>query len=210
MSAPSQTSFSALRIGLLGTALLLACGPSAYEPRNGDIVFQISRSDQSQAIQRAMHSPYSHVGIVYLEAGEPYVYEAVQPVSRRTLDDWVKSGEGEHVVVKRLRDADRLLTPSNLEKMRAEGEKFEGKDYDLYFEWSDDRLYCSELVWKIYQRALGLEIGRPQRLRDFDLSDPIVKAKIEERWGASPPLEEMVISPGAMFDSDRLNTVYSR
>src|SRR5437867_163185 len=26
--------------------------------------------------------------------------------------------------------------------------------YDLTFEWSDDKIYCSELVWKVYERAL--------------------------------------------------------
>jgi hypothetical protein len=113
-------------------------------------------------------------------------------------------------VVKRLRDADRLLTPSHLATMKAEGAKFQARDYDRYFDWSDEKLYCSELVWKIYQRGLGVEIGVPQRLGDLDLSDPVVKAKIQERWGDNPPTQEMVISPGAMFDSNLLVTVYSR
>jgi hypothetical protein len=33
--------------------------------------------------------------------------------------------------------------------MKATGEGFLGKDYDLTFGWSDERLYCSELVWKV-------------------------------------------------------------
>ena len=191
-------------------ALVVACGPAGYEPRNGDIVFQTSLSTQSLAIQRATHSRYSHVGIVYIEHGEPYVYEAVQPVSLTRLEDWVNGGEDGHYVVKRLRDADRLLTPSSLATMKTEGAKFQARDYDSYFDWSDEKLYCSELVWKIYQRGLGVEIGDLQRLGDLDLSDPVVKAKIQERWGSTPPTEEMVISPGAMFDSNQLVTVYSR
>ena len=150
------------------------------------------------------------MGIVYVEAGEPSVYEAVQPVKLTRLKDWEKRGEGGHFVVKRLRDADRLLTSSNLAKMKAEGKKFQGKSYDLYFEWSDDRIYCSELVWKIYKRALGVEIGNTQLLRDFDLSDPAVMKKTQERWNGPPPQDEVVISPGAMFDSDKVVTVYSR
>ena len=191
-------------------ALLVACGPAGYEPRNGDIVFQTSRSEQSLAIQRATHSRYSHVGIVYIEHGKPYVYEAAQSVSLTRFEDWVSGGEDGHYVVKRLRDADRLLTPSHLARMKTEGAKFEARDYDRYFDWSDETLYCSELVWKIYQRGLGVEIGDLQRLGDLDLSDPVVKAKIQERWGSAPPTEEMVISPGAMFDSNQLVTVYSR
>ena len=205
-----MTSMHARWLTLITAGLLVACGPRQYAPRNGDIVFQTSLSPQSLAIQRATHSRYSHVGIVYLEAGTPYVYEAVQPVGRRSLAEWIASGEDGHVVVKRLRDANHLLTPATLSKMKAEGERFLGKDYDNTFEWSDDRLYCSELVWKIYQRGVGVEIGRPQRLGDLDLTDPEVQAKVRERWGGSPPLEEMVISPGALFDSKELVTVYSR
>ncbi|MEW5978574.1 MAG: YiiX/YebB-like N1pC/P60 family cysteine hydrolase [Acidobacteriota bacterium] len=94
--------------------------------------------------------------------------------------------------------------------MKAEGRKFQGKSYDLYFDWSDDKIYCSELVWKIYKRSLGVEIGNTQHLGDFDLSDPVVMTKIQERWKGSPPQDEVVISPRAMFDSDNLVTVYSR
>ena len=59
--------------------------------------------------------------------------------------------------------------------------RFQGKPYDLSFEWSDDRIYCSELAWKIYDRGLGLRVGRLQKLRDFDLSDPAVRQKMKER-----------------------------
>ena len=195
--------------------LLTACGPSqgssasAYVPRSGDIIFHTSRSSQSVAIQRATHSPYSHMGIVYVEEGQPFVYEAIQPVRLTRLEDWERRGEGGHFVVKRLRDADRLLTAGNLSRMKAEGKKFQGRNYDLYFERSDDRMYCSELVWKIYYRALGIEIGRTQMLGDFDLSDPAVIRKMKERWKGSIPLNETVISPAAMFESNQLITVYS-
>jgi len=149
------------------------------------------------------------MGIVYVEEGQPFVYEAIQPVRLTRLEDWERRGEGGHFVVKRLRDADRLLTAGNLSRMKAEGKKFQGRNYDLYFERSDDRMYCSELVWKIYYRALGIEIGRTQMLGDFDLSDPAVIRKMKERWKGSIPLNETVISPAAMFESAQLITVYS-
>jgi hypothetical protein len=84
------------------------------------------------------------MGIVYVEEGQPFVYEAIQPVRLTRLEDWERRGEGGHFVVKRLRDADRLLTADSLSKMKAEGRRFQGRNYDLYFEWSDDRMYCSE------------------------------------------------------------------
>ena len=196
---------------VLAGLLLAGCAGAAsgpYEPRNGDIIFHTSRSAQSVAIQRATKSPYSHTGIVYVENGRAAVFEAVQPVKSTPLSAWIARGDGGRFVVKRLRDADRLLTPEALAKMRAEGEKFKGRDYDLYFEWSDRRIYCSELVWKIYQRALGIEVGEPALIGSFDLSDPAVQAKIKERWRTSPPADERVISPAAMFDSPLLETVF--
>jgi hypothetical protein len=80
----------------------------------------------------------------------------------------------------------------------------------LTFEWSDDRIYCSELVWKIYQRGAGIEIGALQTMKDFDLTSPAVAAKLRERFGDTVPLNETVISPAAMFDSPLLTTVETR
>jgi hypothetical protein len=191
--------------------LLLAvsgCGnSSADQLRDGDIIFQTSRSNQSAAIQRASRSKYSHMGIIFLQNGKPHVYEAIGTVRYTPLEKWISRGEGGHYVVKRLREADRLLTADAVAKLRQAAKRFGGKPYDLTFEWSDDRIYCSELVWKIYERGLGIRVGRLQKLRDFDLSDTLVKAKLRERYGNHVPLEESVISPGEMFSAEVLRIV---
>ena len=62
--------------------------------------------------------------------------------------------------------------------------------------------------WKIYKEALGLEIGELETLKDFDLTDKIVKEKMKERYGDNIPLNELVISPVEMFNSDKLKVVY--
>lgn len=48
--------------------------------------------------------------------------------------------------------------------MKTVGERFVGKDYDLYFGWSDERIYCCSRYWKAYHAATGLEIGKLQQL----------------------------------------------
>ena len=138
--------------------------------RDGDLIFQTSLSGQSRAIQEATGSKYSHCGIIYRDGCDYFVYEAVQPVKSTPLAQWIARGKGGHYVVKRLAGADSLLTERNIAAMRREAARFAGRDYDLTFEWSDDRLYCSELIWKIYDRALGIRLGNLQRLGDFDLS----------------------------------------
>jgi hypothetical protein len=65
---------------ILFLSLLLSatfwCGHTlADQLRDGDIIFHTSRSAQSIAIQRATHSKYSHMGIIFIRDGEPHVYD---------------------------------------------------------------------------------------------------------------------------------------
>lgn len=175
--------------------------------RNGDIIFQSSMSGQSKAVQLATHSKYSHCGIVVLDGSKAYVVEAVQPVSITPLARWISHGDDGHYVVKRLVNADSVLTPETLERMKAVGEDFIGKKYDRTFEWSDDKIYCSELVWKIYKRGAGIEVGKLGRLRDFDLTHEEVKKVMKDRYGDDIPLNDVVISPVDIYNSDLLKQV---
>jgi len=177
---------------------------------NGDIIFQTSLSKQSQAIQLATHSSYSHCGLIYIIDKQYFVYEAVQPVKLTPLNRWIAKGKGEHFCIKRLKDAGRILTPYVLNKMKKIADSFAGKNYDIYFDWSDDKIYCSELVWKVYERATGLQIGKLQMLKDFDLTNPIVKQLMKARYGNKIPFNEPVISPVSIFNSDFLILVASK
>ena len=177
------------------------------EIQNGDLIFQTSLSRQSKAIQLATKSKYSHCGLIYKNGKDYFVFEAVQPVKLTPLDKWIARGKDGKFVIKRLKNADKILTPATLGKMKEIGDQFKGKSYDLTFEWSDDKIYCSELIWKIYQRTTGLEIGKLQKIKDFDLSDQAVQAKMKERYGNKIPMDETVISPVAIFDSELLMTV---
>jgi cell wall-associated NlpC family hydrolase len=195
---------SRLTAGL--AALFASAAALAYEPRAGDIVFHTSTSRQSVAVQAATHSPYSHMGIVLFRNGAPHVFEAVQPVKYTPLQQWLDRGKGRHYVIKRLRQP---LSPAARDRLHAEAARHAGKPYDLTFEWSDERIYCSELVWKLY-RSAGIELAPLARLGSFDLSHPAVKARLKERYGARVPLDEPVIAPSALFASPLLETVDQR
>lgn len=175
--------------------------------KEGDLIFQTSLSSQSLAIQRATGSRYSHMGMILFREGKPFVFEAVATVRYTPLEKWIARGKNGCYVVKRLARADTVLTRKNLDKLRRTARLYAGKPYDLAFEWSDQRIYCSELVWKTYKNALNIEIGRLQRLRDFRLDDPAVKQKLKERYGSQVPMDEPVISPGEMFSSSLLVSV---
>ena len=195
-------------VGNLDVSANGASSPAQF--RDGDIIFHTSRSAQSMAIQKATHSKYSHMGIIFFRDGKPYVFEAIKTVQYTPLKEWVSRGNGGRYVVKRLRDADKILTPGAISRLRKAAAVFQGKPYDLTFEWSDKHIYCSELVWKVYERALGLRLGRLQQLREFDLSYPVVKAKMKERYGRAVPMEENVISPGEIFSCKELTKIVER
>ncbi len=175
--------------------------------KDGDIIFQSSQSRQCEAIRIATNSKFSHCGIIYINNGKKYVYEAVQPVKLTPLENWIKYGQNNAFVVKRLKKASQILTASTLTKMKSYGNQFKNKNYDLYFEWSDAKIYCSELVWKIYKNGAGIELCRLESLKNFNLTNPKVVAILAERYGNHIPLEEKVVAPSQIADSPLLETV---
>ena len=202
--------FLILLIGILVIGSLWAYKPNAVEIKDGDIIFQTSKSDQSKPIQIATKSIYSHCGIIYKKGNDLLVYEAVGPVKLTPLKQWIARGKNNSYVIKRLKNGEKLITPDVLSKMKKVGDQLKGKPYDTTFEWSDNKIYCSELVWKIYQRGAGIEIGKLQRLKEFDLSNAIVKAIMKKRYRGKIPTDEIVISPGSLFDSELLVTILNK
>ena len=201
-----KKTFLVLLFTLFVSTILFA---QESEIQNGDLIFQTSLSEQSKAIQLATKSEFSHCGIIFKEGNDYYVFEAIQPVKSTPLDKWIARGKNGEYVIKRLKNAEQVLTPTTISKMKQVGDEFRGKNYDLTFEWSDDKIYCSELIWKIYQRATGIEIGNLEKLSDFDLTSDAVKKKMNERYGNKIPLNEIVISPASIFNSELLVAVKS-
>ena len=87
---------------LLILSLLVSVPAFAWQPQTGDIIFQISRSSQSKAIQLATHTDYSHTGMLVIRNKKPYVFEAVGPVKYTPLKQWIAHGEKGKYVVRRV------------------------------------------------------------------------------------------------------------
>ncbi|MBL7943845.1 MAG: YiiX family permuted papain-like enzyme [Flavobacteriales bacterium] len=192
---------------LLAQSLTYIKKPASFTQwQEGDIIFQESISPQCDAIQLASHSNWSHVGMLLKQNGQWVVLEAIHPVTFTPVNEFVSRGNG-HFMVSRLRDTS-VLTTDVLACMHKFGERQEGKYYDMEFEWSDDRMYCSELVYKLYLSCTGIEVGRPKPMREFDLSHPAVKEVMEERYDNHIPYDELMIAPGGIAECDRLVTVW--
>lgn len=175
--------------------------------QDGDLIFQTSESKQCEAIRVATKSKFSHCGIVFFKNGEKYVFEAVQPVKLTPIKNWIERGNGSNFLVTRLKGASTLLHSETLLKMKEYAMKFNNKDYDLHFGWSDDRIYCSELVWKIYKNGAGIELCPLQKLKNFELKDPRVQTILSQRYGTKIPLEEDVVAPSDLVKSKITTTI---
>ena len=172
--------------------------------KDGDIIFQVNQSGQGMAIQIATGSKFTHVGIIFIENGKPVVYHAVQPVKKSTLADFIAMGTDSYYEVKRLKDWSTNLDVNKISKMKKIAISMLGKNYDRYFNWSNNEIYCSEFVWKIYKEGANLEVGKLRALQEFNLENKIVKDIMVKRYGDKIPLQEKMISPGDMFVSQLL------
>ncbi|PJZ47539.1 YiiX family permuted papain-like enzyme [Leptospira saintgironsiae] len=175
----------------------------------GDIIFHESNSEQAKAIKAATKSRYTHVGIIFKYGNDYKVLEAIEPVRITPLSTFIKRGRKNHYVIKRLKDREKVLTNSKIQEMKQYGDSLLGRHYDIYFGWQDDRIYCTELIWKLYDKFTGKKLGDLKTLKDFDLSSSKVQYLMKKRYGNNIPYSEPVISPVDMFNSAELVTIIS-
>ncbi len=105
-----------------------------------------------------------------------------------------------------------MLRPRSVpEPLRAaaveRAKEFLGRPYDARFGWGDDRIYCSELVVKAYQRGAGVTYGRMERVGDLRLAG--LERAIAQRWGTRPEaLSDLtLVTPASLAEDPRLAAV---
>jgi Permuted papain-like amidase enzyme, YaeF/YiiX, C92 family len=194
--------------------LAIACerrpaAPPAF--RSGDIVFQESTSRQSEMVRALTGSRWTHMGVVFDEPSGAVVLEASSPVRHTPLEQWITRGQGGHYAIRRLRNADEILRPHVIAAMRAQSKSWLGRPYDLQFRWSDEALYCSELAFKLFDRAARVQIGKIERASAMNLDDPRVKRALATRFakGKFDP-NEPVVTPASIFDDTKFVTIDER
>ena len=57
------------------------------------------------------------------------------------------------------------------------------------------------VVYKLYKNGLQIELCKPRKLSDFDLNNPLVKEKLNEKYGNKIPLNEPMVSPEDIYKS---------
>ncbi len=181
---------------------------AAYNPyklQPGDIVFQSGNSLQDKAVMAATHSRWSHVGLIFFYQGSPWVFEAVQPVKTTPLKEFISRNPSDFFAM-RLKNAKRYINEENIHKAELSGKEMLGVKYDPYFQWTNDKLYCSELVWKIYKQATGLQLCTPRKVSSYDLDSVAMQKLITQRFGSMKnlPMNEIMVAPGDIARSSLL------
>lgn len=177
------------------------------EYQNGDMILQTNTSGQGLAIQLATNSKYTHIGVLFKENNEWMVYEAVQPVQKVTLSEFILRGENSQYTVLRLKNDSLVKLDHVTQKMKNYLLNQIDKDYDWVFNWSEEEMYCSELVYKAYLNA-GVKISDTKLLKDYKLSHPIVQAQLKERYGNNIPLNDTMVAPSDIANGNRLKVVF--
>lgn len=190
--------------------LLSACGAdkvapqTAYEPREGDIFFQsFPHSALTDTIEGVTQSSRSHCGILRRHKEGWVVLEAVEPVRETPLADWVRRGREGKFEVFRLKEPHREKIPGMIAAARA----YLGRPYDMRYRLDDEKIYCSELVYKAFRDAGGGELGRLETLGDLNWKPH--EAFIRQLEGGGLPLDRKMITPRAVSEASQLELVYS-
>ena len=133
-----------------------------------------------------------------MKDGKPYVLETLKTLVLTPLDKFISRGkEGKY-----------WLKRSNKESIKIDYSHYLGKTYDLAFSFDNDIYYCSELVYDIYLKQLGIELCKPKRIDDYLIFGtekiPQIKSEMQRR---GITLEQQAVAPVDIFNSKELKLV---
>ncbi len=200
-------------------SLISSCSrDTAYIPREGDLLFVMdASSDFSKAITDATawndSLKYSHVAIVAVEDGKPYVLEASNKhgVVHTEWDDFmgtsVAKEDKSKIVIMRL-TAVGFPVEQTIERAKSHL----GKPYDWSFLPDNGKFYCSELVYDGDRPAAGTPLftATPMNFRDADGNMPAYWLELFDRLGEPVPEGVPGTNPNDLAKEPILTVVYTQ
>jgi hypothetical protein len=130
--------------------------------QSGDIIFRRGPSIESGVVMTMDHANFSHAGIVLRRHDEIFVIHVVtgedgpDVTKIESIHDYLRSDRATAAIAYRIVDENPSLVAH---AVAAAGEFAERQvPFDSDFDLTSDRaLYCTELVWRAYQKA-GLDL----------------------------------------------------
>lgn len=141
----------ALKRGIFIVLFCLSSMVQAARYQAGDVILVSLPCYICSLIELEENSKFSHIGIINIENGQPVVYEARGSVKKTSMKSFLNLLKADRVI-----RIIRLPMVFNAKELRYYFEEFyEGLDYDRGFLWNNfdehnnEKLYCSELVYKM-------------------------------------------------------------
>ena len=171
---------------------LFSCTKKVENFKEGDIIFQTSRSRQSPLIALATLSNKTHCGIIVEKNTKLYVLEASSKVCLTPIDKFIAKGENGTYQVKRYTN----------KPMKIKYDKYLGQKYDLAFQFDNGKMYCSELVYIIYKDQFNIELCKPRPIKSYHVRwSKKVQSAMRNR-GIS--LRQEAVAPSDLWNSKYL------
>ena len=171
-------------------SLFMFSNSKATELKEGDIIFQTSKSKQAPLIAYATMSNKTHCGIIVEKDSKLYVLETLNTIKLTPLQTFINRGLFGTYWVKR-----GINKPINYKK-------YLGIPYDLAFKVDNSKYYCSELVYTIYKEQFGIELCELKPIKSYNilgLKDVMTNRNMKEN--------QVVVAPSDLFNSDKLTTI---
>ncbi len=170
--------------------------------RDGDVIFILGSSrvifgllNFARFSTEIAASPFSHVGIISIENGKPFVYDTVSGGPRRKELGWYLSRSSiQRVAFRRPRPELAQHIPKVIEFCQQAYE--DDVPYDEGLVWGNDKYYCSEFVDLAFrEQGVALcDLTPINELPNFDALPASVAMLIQSTTSLSP--EQEVLFPG--------------
>lgn len=175
-----------------------------YQPQVGDVVLQsITPGGRLlRTIRGVTESPWCHCGVVDRKDGQWVVCEAVgSGVCYTPLTEFLLRGDEIRFAVYRLKGQFQHHAAAFVACLQP----YLGRPYDIQYELDDEKIYCSELVYKAYRDATGDTLGVVQRFGDLNWQ-PYEDDILHYHPGAVP-VERQIVTPASLQYSPQLTKV---
>ena len=205
-------------LAFIFSSLKLFC----FTPQTGDIVFQDgSQSDFNDAIKNVTSSwagkNFSHCGIIFIdstaETPQIYVIEALfEGVKMTPFSDFLMRNTDKNnnpkVTVGRIIDSLNYTIPLAIKNAKS----MLGAAYDFAFDFENDKIYCSELVYFSFLDSEGNHIFETNPMTFINPST----GQFDKNWveyfdklGVEIPEGRQGINPGGLSKSKFITIIFS-
>lgn len=170
--------------------------------KDGDVIFQSLDNELNRRIAAITESPITHCGIIVVKEDQVWVLEASDYVVLTPIEEWIGRDAKHRFILSRPVN----MGSEAIAKVIAEGKSFMGRPYDYQFDWDDEYLYCSELVYKAYKRGAGVELCPFVALGSLNYQGH--EDYIKDLMKGSLPLDRKLITPVDLYRSESLEEVF--